>query len=503
MQKAPNQRARELFFVELLGSLTILFIWVISLYFLKDITGFKNFIRILSYTFVVYVAFSILQEELFVRFINRTALLVANIFILSIILEGISLATGIPFNRLNYLLLFPVVISAYFLGPISGIGFSILTIFLFAISHIYFFNTKENIALQEILFYSTIYFFTDIMLIAVAAYIRENIKKTTEKLKKAEISKERILESIPSGVLVLDAENRPIYINPHATSILEDISFEEFISNITKQASNKNISNQKRMEINIKDRIFGYSIRTLPDNEKIIIFQDLTDIKKLEKEKELNKKLIALGEMSSQLAHEIRNPLTSIITASELLKEPEANHNLLIDKIMEGAERLNRLITEFLSFTRITDIKKEKINISSLLLEIAEDFKWRYPDITFNIEIHDNLNIQGDVTSLHSVFENILQNSVDAVSETKEKIITITAKETNNQVIITITDTGEGMDEETKKKIFDPFYTTKTYGTGLGMSLVRKILLYHSAEIKINSRKNEGTLVKIIFQKVS
>ncbi len=499
MQNTKDTGARELFFVELLGSLTILFIWVISLYFLKDTPGYKNFIKILSYTFVVYVTFNILNEEVLSRFIHKTVLLVLNIFIFTLILEGISLATGIPFNRLNYLLIFPVVISAYFLGPLAGAGFSILTILLFALTHIYFFTSKHGVEFQEIFFYSTIYFFTDIMLIAIAAYVRENIKKTREKLKKAEISKERILESIPSGVLVLDSSKNPIYINPHATTILKEISIEEFIKKITEQSSSLHNQQDKRREIAIGARIIGYSIRTLPDNERIIIFQDLTEIKKLEREKELNKKLIALGEMSAQLAHEIRNPLTSIITASELLKEPGANQNLLVEKIIEGAERLNRLISEFLSFTRITGVKKEKINLSPLLTEITERFKWQYPNIRFELDIPDELLVLGESGLLNSVFENIIQNSVEALSERDEKLIKIMAQKSPEHVIISISDTGEGMDKETIKKIFDPFFTTKTYGTGLGLSLVRKILSYHNAEIKIKSEKNSGTTVEIIF----
>ncbi len=499
MQTVKDTRARELFLVELLGSLTILFIWGVSLYFLKDIPGFKKFINILSYTLVVYVSFNILIEVVLARFINRTVLLAFDIFALTLILEGISVATGIPFNRLNYLLILPVVISAYFLGPAAGVGFSILTIVIFTLSHLYFFNTSGGIEFQDVFFYASIYFFMDLMLIAIAAYIRENTKKTREKLKKAELSKERILESIPSGVLVLDADGNILYINPHATMILKENKIQDFVEKILKNISPGENLNNKRKEIQIDDRIIGYSMRTLPDREKIVIFQDLTEIKRLEKEKELNKKLIALGEMSAQLAHEIRNPLTSIITASELLKEPGSNQKFLIEKIIEGAERLNRLITEFLSFTRITGVKKEKINISPLLREIVERFKWQYPDIMFEMDIPDNLEIMGERGLLNSVFENIIQNSVDALSEREQKIINITGKNLKGNVIVSITDTGEGIDSATLNKIFDPFFTTKTYGTGLGLSLVRKILSYHNAEIKIKSRKKQGTTFEIIF----
>lgn len=450
------------------------------------------------------MAFNILIEEILTRFINRTALLVLNIFTLTLILEGISLATGVPFNRLNYLLTFPVVISAYFLGPLGGIFFSMITILLFAISHLYFFTPKHTIEFQEIFFYSTIYFFTDLMLVAIAAYVRENFKKTAEKLKKAEISKEIILESIPSGVLVFDKEGEPIYINPHAKTILNRIQMDVslFIKKIREEFLRTNYLKEKRKEIKIGDKIIEYSIKALPDNDSIIIFQDLTEIRKFEKEKELNKKLIALGEMSAQLAHELRNPLTSIITASELLKEEDANKKLLIEKIIEGAERLNRLISEFLSFTRITEVKREKVNLTPLITENIERFKWQYPNVKFEVYLPDNLYIMGEITLLNSVFENIIQNSIDALSESDKKLIKIEGKKNENYIIITISDTGEGMEEEILDKIFDPFFTTKTYGTGLGLSLVRKILSYHNAHIKIKTTKKKGTIFKIIFPAV-
>ncbi len=439
----------------------------------------------------MYVAFNILLEEILSRFIGKTALLVTNILVLTVILEGVSIAIGAPFNRLNYLLILPVALSAYFLGLVAGIIFSIMSIAIFALSHIYILHLSH--VMEDIVFYSLIYFFTDLVLIAVAVYMRENIQRTRARLRKAEISKERILESIPSGVLVLDRKNKAVYTNPYAFEILTPKELDMFVKVVSSNET------EARKEIKIGDKIIGYSIRTLPDHEKIIIFQDLTEIKKMEKEHELNKKLIALGEMSAQLAHELRNPLTSIITATELLKEEGTNKNMLIEKIIEGSERLNRLITEFLSFTKITGAKKECVNLSKLVKEITDRFAWQYPDIDFITEVQDNVYIKGDPALIVSVIENLLQNAVDALVESEKKHIKIILASEGRRAVLTVKDTGEGMDAQTMERVFDPFFTTKTYGTGLGLSLVRKILSYHNAEIKIKSEKRKGTEVKVTF----
>ena len=477
--------------MELVGSLSILFIWFISLYFLKDTPFYRTYIRILSYTFLVYVSFNILLEEILARFINRTVLLIINIFVLTFILEGVSIATGIPFNRLNYLMILPVVLSAYFLGLAAGILFSIMSIAIFALSHIYILHLSH--AMQDIAFYSSIYFFTDLMLISIAVYMRENIQSTRAKLRKAEISKERILESIPSGVLVLDENNTPIYTNPHASKIMTQEELNAFVEKLSPQET------ETRKEIQLGNKIIGYSVRTLPDNEKIIIFQDVTSIKKLEKERELNKKLIALGEMSAQLAHELRNPLTSIITATELLKEEGTNKNMLMEKIIEGSERLNRLITEFLSFTKITGAKKDRVNLSKIVKETTDRFAWQYKDIHIIHNIQEDVYIPGDPGLLVSVIENLLQNAVEALYESEVKKIEVTLSIKGGKAVLTVKDSGEGIDKNTLEHIFDPFFTTKTYGTGLGLSLVRKILSYHNAEIKIKSEKQKGTEFEIIF----
>ena len=132
-------------------------------------------------------------------------------------------------------------------------------------------------------------------------------------------------------------------------------------------------------------------------------------------------------------------------------------------------------------------------------MEVVDRFAWQHNDIKFSSKVEENVFIHGESGLLVSVIENLLQNAVEAMEESPQKNIEVSLIRENDKAILTIKDSGEGIDNETLERIFDPFFTTKTYGTGLGLSLVRKILSYHNAEIKIKSEKHSGTEFKIVF----
>ncbi len=223
------------------------------------------------------------------------------------------------------------------------------------------------------------------------------------------------------------------------------------------------------------------------------------------KERELHsqlhqaERLAALGQMVAGISHEIRNPLGIIRSTAELLSTlPNADESQkrLCSVIMEESTRLNNIITEFLDFARpqkpsvqdcsLTEIIKKNLNF--LKLELDNRL----------ITVKDNLDgrklpLKGDPELLYRAFLNIFINSIHAMD--RDGTITVSGNEKKEYYEVRITDTGPGIKPEHLNKVFDPFFTTKDKGSGLGLSIVRKIVEGHRGSISIQSREGMGTTV--------
>lgn len=192
-------------------------------------------------------------------------------------------------------------------------------------------------------------------------------------------------------------------------------------------------------------------------------------------------RLAILGQMSSSFVHEFRNPLTSIMGFISLLKKDQPSLPYL-NIISSELEQLNFRITQFLHTSKmkiVTESKKEVITIK-LLLEEMVDFL--YPslvdgNIQLNINIDDNAKVSGDRNELKQVFLNILMNAIDALyEEVNTRKIAIYTKVDNDHITINITNNGPTIKSEDAKIIFEPFYTTKKLGTGIGLFVCKNIV---------------------------
>ena len=211
--------------------------------------------------------------------------------------------------------------------------------------------------------------------------------------------------------------------------------------------------------------------------------------------------LSTLGEMVAGISHEIRNPLGIIRSSSELLKKKMADRDpssSIPDIIIEESVRLNNIITDFLNFAKpkspyFKACKIEEVlekNINFLTSQIKEEgciIKKHYDD--------DLPEINADADMLYQAFLNILINAMQAMPE--GGIIYVKVSTENNNVTILFEDEGEGIPEDIKGKIWDPFFTTKAKGTGLGLGIVKNIIESHGGSVGIDQKPNAGTRVKV------
>jgi two-component system sensor histidine kinase PilS (NtrC family) len=243
----------------------------------------------------------------------------------------------------------------------------------------------------------------------------------------------------------------------------------------------------------------------------IINFRDITGIRRMEEALKRADRLAALGELSARMAHEIRNPLAAMSGSVQMLSEQTTtgdNDGRLMAIVLRESERLNKLITEFLTYARPLTPNKVSIDLKVLaedvrLLMLADN---RFACIEINNLVPANTMIQADRHQINQVLLNLLQNSADAMPEGGG--IEISAQFLLNGadgfrkspvISISVTDTGMGLEPETAQRIFEPFWTNKAEGTGLGLAVNYRIIEAHGGMISVEAPPEGGCRFTILL----
>lgn len=216
-------------------------------------------------------------------------------------------------------------------------------------------------------------------------------------------------------------------------------------------------------------------------------------------------KFTATGRIARTIAHEVRNPLTNInLSVDQLRSETdtdEESRNIFYDMITRNSQRINLLITELLDSTKFIELTSETVSVNDLLdsaLQLAED-RLALNDIKVvkNYE-KDICNISVDKEKIKIAFLNIIVNAIEAM-QPGEGILTLSTYSENDKCVVEIEDNGSGMDAETLNKLFEPYYSKKVKGTGLGLTNTENIILSHKGNINVESELGKGTRFIITF----
>jgi signal transduction histidine kinase len=244
-------------------------------------------------------------------------------------------------------------------------------------------------------------------------------------------------------------------------------------------------------------------LRQIVKQAEVILERRQEEQRALEAQLHHAERLAALGEMTAGVAHEVRNPLGIISSTAELLQERLARYepqDRLAQIIVEEANRLNDKVTEFLDFAR-----PRIPNLQSCSLEKVVDrsLEFLQPEIDkrqISIERHyqgDGQPQVADPDLLHQAFLNILLNAIQAMPRGGALSVAIDPGPNGQGRQIRFADSGEGIDADTARKVFNPFFTTKERGSGLGLPIVKSIIESHQGAIKIDSQPGQGTTVII------
>jgi PAS domain S-box-containing protein len=236
------------------------------------------------------------------------------------------------------------------------------------------------------------------------------------------------------------------------------------------------------------------------------IFSDVSKIKALEEEMQQTRTMAALGEMSATVAHEIRNPLGAMGMWADLLEKdlPEDDpRRKTLGKIVEGLGRLNKIVSNLLVFTRPIKAEFRRVDIVRTVREIVDFVRIEIDRLERNITVDSpklkvKIEVLADPEKIGQVILNLCLNAIQAMPE-KGKLTVIIEDGGKGYAILTVRDTGSGIDSESLEKIFDPFFTTKENGTGLGLAIVNKYVESHSGYIDIASEPGKGTTIKVFI----
>ena len=213
-------------------------------------------------------------------------------------------------------------------------------------------------------------------------------------------------------------------------------------------------------------------------------------------------KFASTGRIARTIAHEVRNPLTNINLAMEQLKSEmtiEGDNGILFEMVQRNSNRINQLITDLLNSTKFAELSPAKLSINALLDESLELAKDRI--VLYNISVqkkysNDICEVSVDKDKLKIAFLNVIVNAIEAM-EPGNGILTITTKGENNRCVIEIADNGTGMDKESLGRLFEPYFTSKPKGNGLGLTNTQNIILNHQGTIQAESEKGKGTVFTI------
>ncbi len=336
-----------------------------------------------------------------------------------------------------------------------------------------------------------------------------------------------ILNNIASGVITIDNQGRIVYLNPPASAILAKKTGDLlgghwanlFLSGAKDDTESQFFERAAKpigTEINLlqadgKKIILGCNYSALFDeNDKllggVITFRDLTVLKQLELEVRQREKLSGMGELAMGIAHELRNPLASIRGSLEVLKERghfSDEGEKLVGVIIKESERLNRIIEDFLKYAREKRKEVKYEDLGQILDEVWVLLKHqgRWPTgIKLSREISQpKIMLNMDPEQIKQVFYNLFINSLEAMPQGGQ--VSVAISEQPECVMIKVKDTGSGIRAEEQDKVFQRFYSTKSYGLGIGLAITRRIVEEHGGRIKLHSVPGEGAEVTVVLPK--
>ena len=355
----------------------------------------------------------------------------------------------------------------------------------------------------------------------ISMFWMQSYRSTKKSLQDTSAIADEVVRSLPVGLIATDRDGRVAFYNSTAERITglnlsdargkdpETILPSHFCGLKGMLDQGESIF-EKEMECEfVKDKVVPVSVSASKIiNEEgqfigqVLIIRDLGEVRRLQDEVRRKEKLAAIGGLAAGVAHEIRNPLSSIKGIASYFKnkfDEDSGDKEMAGVMIVEVDRMNRVISELLEFARPTDLNLKTTDVNSLIehsVRLIEKEAYT-KDISIKLDlIKRPLAAEIDADRFSQCLLNLYLNALQAMEKGGQLIIK-DALTDDSRVVIEIRDTGSGIEAQNMNQIFDPYYTTKTRGTGLGLAIVHKIIEAHNGNVKVRSATGQGTTFTI------
>ncbi len=355
-------------------------------------------------------------------------------------------------------------------------------------------------------------------------FLLQSYRSTRASLSRIKAFSDNVVENMPIGLIALDDRHRIAAFNHTAESLLQR-SFQEVLgkdalqelppelcaelkcpdiqNEVIEKEIDCTVGSGKKVPLEIGASLLADTGGTFLGY--IILFKDLTEVRSLRREVERSQRLASVGRLAAGVAHEIRNPLSSIKGLATYFRErygdvPEDQQTATI--MIQEVDRLNRVVSQLLEFARPIDIKPRLTELKTLVDDAVTLIEKQAAAKGISVKTHNSMTVNRvmvDPDRVTQVLLNIYLNAIESMESGGELKVELSSDNAAGGISISVSDTGCGIEPEDLTKIFDPYFTTKSSGTGLGLAIAHNIIEAIGGTIKVKSAAGKGTTFTLVL----
>jgi two-component system sensor histidine kinase PilS (NtrC family) len=360
---------------------------------------------------------------------------------------------------------------------------------------------------------------------------RQELERTARELDRVRIDNDVILRHLTTGVLTVESRGIVAYLNPAAEQVLgmraldtrgrpihqafpdRLVPLRDLVLDTLKKSAPRIRAELMLKSANGRGLPLGISTNVLMHEGRVTgvvaVFQDLSEVREMERRARRNETLAELGALSAKIAHELRNGLNPISGSVECLQRElklEGENAMLMDLITAECNRLNRFVTDLLSYSRERDLAFETLDLEDDLGELCEVVA-RDPRRASGVRVRferrgEPVQVRADREQIRQVWLNLAFNALDAITKGGQLEVRWREDE-DDQVAVEFVDDGPGIPEDVLSRMGEPFFTTKERGTGLGVAIAQRIVERHGGALTFESAPGRGTIARVKLPRVA
>ena len=348
--------------------------------------------------------------------------------------------------------------------------------------------------------------------------LAQSYRSTRASLSRIKAYSDNVVENVPIGLLALDQQGKIAAFNRSAETILQFSAAETIGQDADRVISAEMLDeiNHSKNETDIIEKEIEFkradgkmvpleiAASSLKDEDgvflgNVLLFKDLTEVRALRREVARSQRLASVGRLAAGVAHEIRNPLSSIKGFATYFKQrypDRPQDQQTADIMIQEVDRLNRVVGQLLEFARPVPVKPKPVSLQALLDDSIKLIRNRAAEKNISIQTQNNSRmdeVRIDPDRINQVLLNLYLNAIDSMESGGELKVEISCDGQRRNVVIQVSDTGRGISREDLSKIFEPYFTTKSTGTGLGLAIAHNIIEAMGGKINVESQKEVGT----------